>query len=58
MNKIKKELLKALLSMHGQKKICDCLNNIDQAFDILLREQKEEFKRVVKRIQILTDEIY
>ena len=41
MNKIKQVLLKGLLSLHGQKKICDCLQEIDSAFDILLREHQK-----------------
>ena len=52
---IKKELLVALLERYGDKKVHECLQEIDTAFGILLREQKKEFKKNIKRIQILAD---
>jgi len=52
MTKTKQQILKALLDTNGEKKICYALKELDEAFDILLNRQKEEFKRVVEKQKI------
>ena len=44
MNKTKQNLLKALLNSIGQNKVCDSLADINKAFNILLKAQKQEIK--------------
>ena len=51
MKKVKKRLLQLLLVTSGYKKVHECLSEIDQAFDILLKKQKKD---IIKKIGTFT----